>query len=135
MSAKSKIFTANMETVPKMMEYVEELLSGFEAKVAYELTLACEEILVNIASYAYPEGEGQLAIHWEDDDANRTVRISFEDSGIPFNPLLREEPDLKVPMAERKIGGLGVMMIRKLMDAVQYNCADGKNTLIVTKRY
>lgn len=135
LSTDSRIFAANIETVPEMMEYVTEHIEGFSPKIAYDLTLVCEEILVNIASYSYPNGDGELAIRWENDAENHRLMISFEDSGIPFNPMLREEPDLKVPMKERKIGGLGIMMVRKLMDEVQYSCANGKNTLVITKEY
>jgi anti-sigma regulatory factor (Ser/Thr protein kinase) len=124
-----------METVPDMMNFVAEFVENLPPKVAFNTTLVCEEILVNIASYAYPDGDGQLVILWENDAEKREYKLTFEDSGIPFNPLMREEPDLSVPIAERKIGGLGIMMVRKLMDTVQYTCVSGKNTLTITKVY
>jgi anti-sigma regulatory factor (Ser/Thr protein kinase) len=119
-----------------MMRAVEDSLTGKPEKFAYSMKLICEEILVNIVSYAYPEMEtGELTINWYDDTENQRLTIVFEDSGAPFNPLLKESPDLSVPMAERKIGGLGIMMVRELSDAVRYAYENGKNILTVEKNY
>jgi anti-sigma regulatory factor (Ser/Thr protein kinase) len=89
---------------------------------------------VNIASYAYQDGPGRLAVEWINEPEEGQVIITFEDSGVPFNPLLKEEPDLTVPVSERKIGGLGIMMVRKRMDTVNYAYSDGKNILTLIKR-
>ena len=135
MISDKKIFDANIDTVPQMMSLVEQLCEGMPSKAAYDITLVCEEILVNIASYAYPDGEGELTLHWENDTERRVLTLVFEDAGVPFNPLLQKEPELSVPFQERKIGGLGIMMVRQRMDDVQYACREGKNILTVTKGY
>ena len=130
-----KVFDAKLEIVPGIMSVVAGFVEGFSERTSFDIKLACEEILVNIASYAYPDGDGELALCLENDTENRKVRITFEDSGIPFNPLLEDDPDLGVPMAERNIGGLGIMMVRKRMDCVEYAYSDGKNILTLTKDY
>jgi anti-sigma regulatory factor (Ser/Thr protein kinase) len=130
-----KTFNAYLSEVSGIMDYIVGLFPDFSEKTTYDIKLACEEILVNIASYAYPDGGGQLVIKWENDTVNHKVRFKFVDSGIPFNPLLREDPDLTVPMKDKKIGGLGIMMVRKRMDSAEYEYIDGKNVLIVTKSY
>ena len=135
MISEHRIFDADLETVPEMIEFIEELTDNFSPKLSYDITLVCEEILVNIASYAYPDRDGQLAVLWENDTDNKKLRIEFEDSGLPFNPLEKEAPDLDVPIKERQIGGLGIMMVRKLMDDVKYSYIGGKNTLTVMKAY
>ena len=128
-----------MDTVPEMMEFVSGLCEGLPAQAAFDITLVCEEILVNIASYAYPNGfaggVGGLTIRWNNDTNSRKITLIFEDSGVPFNPLLKDDPDLSVPFRERSIGGLGIMMVRQRMDDVRYANIDGKNTLTVENGY
>ena len=128
-----KEFDAKAESVDCIMSFIEGHLKGFAEKTAYDLKLSCEEILINIASYAYPEQDGWVAVLWEND--SQKVKVTFEDRGIAFNPLEKENPNLDVPMAERQIGGLGIMMVRKLMDSVEYERRDGKNILTITKEY
>lgn len=135
MISERRIFDANLETVSDMLKFITALFMDFSGKTAYDTKLICEEILVNIASYAYPEGNGKVAILWENDTDKREVSIVFEDSGIPFNPLLNPEPEIGAPIAERKIGGMGISIARKLSDTINYNYTNGKNILTVTKKY
>jgi len=135
MVSEKKTFNANIDTAPQIMSLVEQLCEGMPAKTVYDITLVCEEILVNIASYAYPDGEGELTLYWENDTERHVLTIVFEDAGIPFNPLLQDEPELSVSFHERKIGGLGIMMVRQRTDNVQYSYTEGKNILTVTKNY
>jgi anti-sigma regulatory factor (Ser/Thr protein kinase) len=130
-----KTLAANIETVPMMMDFIEGLTEGLPNRAAFDLTLACEEILVNIANYAYPNGKGEYTVRWENDMEKRIVTMIFEDSGVPFNPLQKEDPDLSVPFKERKIGGLGIMMVRQRMDQVQYSYTNEQNILTIEKRY
>ena len=107
-----------------------ELLSCSE-EVFFALRLACEEVVVNIASYAYPDdAEGFIDI-----DIQKTDRIilRFEDGGVPFNPLNYEEPDITLPWEERRIGGLGIYLVMKKMDAVRYEYANDRNILTIEK--
>ena len=95
------------------------------------LRLACEEIIMNVTSYAYPEGtEGFLDI-----DIQKTDRIviRFEDGGKPFNPLEQKMPDTTLSWKKRRIGGLGIMLIIHKMDDVRYAYEDHKNVLTIEK--
>jgi len=89
-----------------------------------------EEIFVNIANYAYGEAGGKTAVFISVTDK---ITIRFEDTGRPYNPLEAVEPDLDKPLVERDIGGLGVFLVKKLMDNVEYSRIGNKNVLVMTK--
>ena len=96
------------------------------------LRLACEEIIMNVTSYAYPEGvDGFLDV-----DIQKTDRmtIRFEDGGVPFNPLEQEKPDTGLSWDKRRIGGLGIFLFRRKMDDVRYAYVDHKNVLTIEKK-
>ena len=96
------------------------------------LRLACEEIIMNVTSYAYPEdAEGFLDV-----DIQKTDRmtIRFEDGGAPFNPLEQEKPDTGLSWEKRRIGGLGIFLLRRMMDDVRYAYVDHKNVLTIEKK-
>ena len=95
------------------------------------LRLACEEIVINVTSYAYPEdAEGFLDV-----DIQKTDRIiiRFEDGGVPFNPLEQKKPNTKLSWKKRRIGGLGIFLLRHKMDDVRYAYEDHKNILTIEK--
>ena len=97
------------------------------------LKLACEEIVVNVTSYAYPEGsDGFLDVYIRKDDR---IVIRFEDGGVPFNPLEHEDPDTTLSWDERPIGGLGIFLVRSMMDDVRYTYENQKNVLTIEKKY
>ena len=98
-----------------------------------QLMICCDEIFTNIASYAYLDGNGSVAITIEFVSETQSLRIIFSDSGIAFNPLEISEPDTKAALSERKIGGLGMFMVKKMMDSVEYCRQDDKNILTITK--
>jgi anti-sigma regulatory factor (Ser/Thr protein kinase) len=95
-----------------------------------QLAIAAEEVFVNIAKYAYEAG-GEVFITARSD--NEKLLLTFEDWGTPYNPLAKEDPDTDVPAEEREIGGLGIFMVKKLTDGIEYEYADGKNILKITK--
>ncbi len=97
------------------------------------LRLACEEIVMNVTSYAYPEEtDGFLDITIQKADR---ISIRFEDGGVPFNPLEHEDPDTTLSWDERPIGGLGIFLICSTMDDVRYAYEDHKNVLTIEKKY
>lgn len=114
--------------------FVEEELEKHECpmKVTMQVTVAVEEIFVNIAHYAYGEDEGDMTLGVEVTDSD--VVICFADRGIPFDPLARPDPDVTLSAQERRIGGLGIYMVKKTMDDVQYRYEDGQNMLTMRKR-
>ena len=94
------------------------------------LRLACEEIVMNITTYAYPDDvEGFLDVDVEKTD-DRIV-ICFKDGGVPFNPLEHKKPDTKLSWKLRHIGGLGIFLVMKKMDDVRYAYEDNKNVLTI----
>ena len=96
------------------------------------LRLACEEIIMNVTSYAYPEdAEGFLDVDIQKPDR---VTIRFEDGGAPFNPLEQEKPDTGLSWDKRRIGGLGIFLLRRKMDDVRYAYVDHKNVLTIEKK-
>ena len=124
---------ANADLTGKAMDFVATELKqlDFTAAVRAEILIAVEEIFVNIASYAYkPDEDGHVNLSVTVD--GKAV-IRFEDSGLPFNPLEKSDPDLDVPLMDRKIGGLGIHFVKKMMDEVEYVYADGKNILTISK--
>ncbi len=96
------------------------------------LRLACEEIVMNVTSYAYPkDAEGYLDVGIEKTD--NCIIIRFEDSGVPFNPLEQELPNTEQPWEQRHIGGLGIFLVLKKIDDVRYAFLDNKNVLTLEK--
>jgi len=106
-------------------------VSSCNQKEILTLRLACEEIVMNVTSYAYPEeSDGFLDV-----DIQKTDRITirFEDGGVPFNPLVQKMPDTKLSWEKRSIGGLGIFLLRYKMDDVRYAYEDNKNVLTIEK--
>lgn len=114
--------------------FVEEELEKHDCpmKVTMQVTVAVEEIFVNIAHYAYDQEEGDMTLGVEVTDSE--VIICFADHGTPFDPLARPDPDVTLSAQERRIGGLGIYMVKKTMDEVQYRYEDGQNMLTMRKR-
>ncbi len=124
---------ATMEQFEWLMGSIEEVLQELSVprKTIFTLMTACDEIIVNIIHYAYPEKEGEIEIHI--DRGEGLICFSFYDEGIPFNPLLKTEANTTLLAHQREIGGLGIHMVRKLMDQVDYEYRDGKNRLTIQK--
>lgn len=107
---------------------------GCSVKVQMQVELAVEEIFVNIASYAYHPETGEAEINVDAGGDPPTVTITFLDHGKPFNPL--EKPDVDVDEAAKSedVGGLGILLVKKNMDDVDYRYEDGKNILTIRKK-
>lgn len=103
------------------------------ARTLHEVQLALEEHLTNIVRYGHTDG-GEHSIKVACGLADSDLRIQIEDDGCAFNPLEHPAPDLSKPIADRPIGGLGIHMIRKSLDSVEYRREGGKNILTMTKR-
>ena len=102
-------------------------------KETLALRLACEEIVMNVTTYAYPEGvDGFLDVTIQKTDR---IEIRFEDGGVPFNPLEQKKPDTGLSWKKRHMGGLGIFLIRRKMDDVRYAYEDYKNVLTIEKIY
>ena len=128
-----KTFQATDGEYPTVAAYVEGWLEEHDCpmKIIMQLSVALEEIFVNVAHYAYPNPPGELDIGL--DIADGVVTVCFVDSGIPFDPLAKEDPDVTLSANDRKIGGLGIYMVKQTMDDVAYENKDGKNILTLKK--
>ena len=100
-------------------------------KETLALRLACEEIVMNVTTYAYPEGvDGFLDVAIQKTDR---IVIRFEDGGVPFNPLEQIAPNTKLSWKKRRVGGLGIFLISRKMDDVRYAYENQKNILTIEK--
>ena len=126
---------ALIENLDKVQAFVEEVLEEGDCpmKQLISINIAVEEIYVNIAHYAYAPGTGEALIRVSAEDGEAC--ITFEDSGVPYNPLEKEDPDVTLSAAERQIGGLGIFMVKKSMDSMEYEYRDNKNILTLRKRF
>ena len=128
--------TAVTENLPRVAAFVDDVLEamGCLPKTQLQIDLAVEEIYVNIARYAYAPDTGEARVRLETFDDPASVRITFFDQGVPYDPLSRSDPDTSLSAEERGIGGLGVYLTKKLMDAVTYAHEDGQNVLTLQKK-
>ncbi len=129
----SRTFPATDESFVEANAWVEEELekAGASMKSMMQVTVCFEEIFVNVAHYAYGEGEGNVELVLDCIDG--VFSITFIDSGVFFDPLAKEDPDITVAAEERKIGGLGILMVKKSMDDVSYEYKDNKNIFTMKK--
>lgn len=115
---------------------IEWILAGLEDKVDgnvfFNVNLAVEEVVENVVSYAYKDGNGFLEASKEITD-NGILRIVIKDGGVKFNPLDKDDPDITLSAEEREIGGLGIFLCKNLMDKVYYNYENGCNVLVMEK--
>ena len=102
-------------------------------KAMLQINIAIDEIYSNIVKFAYGDATGPADVMIGCDEAKRVVSIVFEDEGTPYNPLDREDPDITLSIEERGIGGLGLFMVKKIMDDVIYNYDGTKNILTLKK--
>lgn len=108
-------------------------VNNLSPKVLFAINLALEEILANIISYGYEDSyEHQINIgaFLEDDE----LILKVEDDGRPFNPLEAPEPDINKSLEDRQIGGLGIHLVKNLMDGLEYRRKGGKNLLVMKKK-
>ena len=105
---------------------------GIETSLANQLRLAVEEAVVNVIDYAYPIGtEGDVTIHLLSD--GHTIRFQIIDAGVAFDPTAKEKADTTLSVEDRQIGGLGILLVRELMDTINYERVDGQNVLTLIK--
>lgn len=127
---------ADVNQIDKGISPIMDLLKGKEVdhKILYKIEVALEELLVNVASYAYPEDKkGNIDIEYEVVDNPKSIIISIIDEGKEFDPLKRNDPDTTLSAEERDIGGLGIYLVKNTMDSIEYHRKDNKNILIIKK--
>ena len=107
--------------------------TGINYKLTSKILLASEEVFVNIASYAYPDSLGNVNIKYDYSPHDFKVGIKFTDEGMPFDPTSFLNFNTSKDTSERRIGGLGIFMVKKTMDTMEYFYESGKNNLIISK--
>ena len=129
------IIEAKVENLDQVLAFVDEHLESLDCpmKTRMQIDVAVEELFVNIASYAYAPGTGDAAILVETKQDPLSVSITFIDSGVPYNPLKKPDPDVTLSAEEREIGGLGIFMVKKSMDGMTYEYKNGQNILKISK--
>ncbi len=98
------------------------------------MLIAADEIFSNIAKYGYPSEPGKASVEVNFNMKTKTLNIIFSDAGVAFNPLLIPEPDTDAPLEKRTSGGLGIFMVKKLMDKVEYRRENNFNILTISKK-
>ena len=126
---------AKTENLESVLAFVDEQLEAEDCppKTQIQIDIAVEEIFVNIAHYAYNPKVGSATIRVEIRRDPLSVVLTFVDQGMQYDPLAREDPDVTLSADERKIGGLGIFMVKKSMDDVKYEYKDGSNILTIVK--
>ena len=131
--------------IPAQMDYLDNVLGMTEAyletfecspKIQYQIQVSIEELFTNIASYAYDHEDGLVEIKCHSTMEKEEIHVwfTFSDWGIPYNPLDKTDPDFEIPFDEREIGGLGIYMVKKFMDHMEYHYVNGCNQFTIGKK-
>ena len=125
------LIDATVENLDAVLDFVNARLGDCLPKIRHQIAIAVDEIFSNIARYAYHPGTGDAKVRIA---VESDIAIEFEDSGVPYDPLSADDPDISSPVEEREIGGLGVFMVKNIMDSVEYRRDGNKNILTIRKK-
>ncbi len=133
---KEWTFEANIDRISWLTDQVNEELEKLDCpmKAQMQIDVAIDELLANIASYAYDLDAGETTVRFDFDADTRTVSLTFIDSGVPYDPLAKPDPDVTLSVEQREVGGLGIFLVKKTMDDMTYVRRDGRNELTIRKR-
>lgn len=134
---KEMTIEAAVENIDAVTDFVNGELRALNCplKATKQIDVAIDELFGNIARYAYPSKGGQATVRIEVEEDPLAVIITFIDCGKPFDPLRRDDPDITLGAEEREIGGLGIFVVKQMMDAVDYDYKDGQNILRIRKEW
>lgn len=126
---------AEIENIAKVTDFVEEKISssGFPAKFISQINIVIDEIVGNISNYAYTPENGSVEVYLSISENPHAITLSFIDCGVAYNPLERTDPDVTLPESQRQIGGLGILMVKNIVDDISYQRVDDENILTITK--
>jgi sigma-B regulation protein RsbU (phosphoserine phosphatase) len=136
MRMMTKAFPAKIGALSDVLGFVDQTLESCECpmKIQTAICVAIEEVFVNVAHYAYGDGEGDMTLGIGFDAGSRTLTFRMTDKGTPFDPLQKPDPDITLSAEEREIGGLGIFITKKTMDTVTYAYENGENILTMIKK-
>jgi len=125
---------SDINEIPAISRALETLMqaNGFPEDDILDTQLAVEEAITNIIEHGYGKEGGGITVSCHADPG--IIEVQLEDRAVPFDPLTLPEPDLVSEVGDRKIGGLGIFLIRQVMDDIRYRFEEGKNILLLTKR-
>ena len=126
---------ATIENIPVVTAFVEKHLEQYDCpvKAQMQINIAIDELFSNIAQYAYKSGAGKATVRVEVKEEPLAVIITFIDNGTPYDPLAKADPDVTLSAEDREIGGLGIFMVKKTMDEINYEYKNGQNILTIKK--
>lgn len=126
---------AAVENIEVVTDFVNEELEKLDCpvKARRQIDIAIDELFGNIARYAYSPDVGKATVRFSVEENPLEVTITFIDNGVPFNPLEKSNPDTHLSAEERPIGGLGIFLVKKSMDLVEYEYKNGQNILKIKK--
>ena len=132
---KSIILTNDISGISKLNEFVEEIGNEFSLTpdVVFNVNLVLEEAIVNVINYAYPK-EKHESIYLSAQLHEGSIVFVLTDTGMQFDPTKAPEADITLSLEDRPIGGLGIFLIRQIMNEVSYERIDGKNVLTLSKK-
>jgi sigma-B regulation protein RsbU (phosphoserine phosphatase) len=125
----------DIQQIPTLSEWIEGL--HIPSELNMPINLALEEVVSNVMLYAYPDRkDGKVFVEYNETEDEKGKRLIFtvSDMGIPFDPTKKADADITLSAEERPIGGLGIHLVRRLMDEIRYERTDEKNILILIKR-
>ena len=124
-----------LDELTKVQVFLEELGEEWEINIplVFSLNLVLEEALTNVISYGFNDGNKHI-IEISFEKTGDELFIAIIDDGHAYDPTLKTDPDLTLSVEERPIGGLGIFLIKKIMDKVEYQRINNKNNLILTKK-
>ena len=127
---------AVLENIPAVTEWIDEQLEALDCsmKAQMQIDVALDKIFSNISRYAYGDDDGIATVRFVFDEQTRIATICFYDKGVPYNSLDKTDPDVTLPAVERTVGGLGIFLVKKLMDNITYEYRDGTNILCISKK-
>ena len=126
----------DVQEIPLLSEFVDNVCEtvGFDMATTMNINLAIEEAVVNVMNYAYPAGEqGEVSIKAVANKHN--LKFIICDNGIPFDPTAQKDVDITLPSEEREIGGLGIHLVRTIMDSINYERVNGQNVFTLRKNF
>ncbi|MBO4520801.1 MAG: SpoIIE family protein phosphatase [Alphaproteobacteria bacterium] len=132
---KTVTVPAEIENLDEVMSFVSGMLQKASAtpEVIAKTNIVLDEVFTNICSYAYAPAKGTATVRCAVGGTPAFVSLEFRDSGKPFNPLKKEDPDITADLEDREIGNLGIFMVKQIMDSVEYEYKDGQNVLTLIK--
>ena len=133
-------FTFTLDAIPEKFAEAQEQVHAFlepvhcSMRTLLGLDMVVEEVFINIASYAYSDGVGSVAIDLSLNETEDVLSLRFRDTGVPYDPLAKDSPNLSAPAEQRPIGGLGIFLVQEYSDTLSYEYADGENRLTIGKK-